>query len=149
MTYVRTAALLALLACLLVVPAPASATSPDIAMLQKINSFRAKNGLPAVHLSHSLASSAGSYARHMMRSGYFGHATRIHASRRFRSLGEIIEIHRGLRPRPGVAFRSWLSSPPHRSVILMRQFRFAGAGFASGRFHGHRRTIWTMQFGRR
>jgi hypothetical protein len=30
----------------------------------------------------------------------------------------------------------------------MSQFRFAGAGFATGRFHGRKSTIWTMQFGR-
>jgi uncharacterized protein YkwD len=149
MTLVRTVALLALLAALFVLPAPASATSPDIAMLQKVNAFRQKNGLPRVHLSHSLAHSARSYSRHMMRSGYFGHANSIHASRRFRTLGEIIEIHRGARARPSIAFRDWLNSPAHRSVILMRQFRFAGAGHASGRFHGRRSSIWTMQFGRR
>jgi uncharacterized protein YkwD len=85
----------------------------------------------------------------MMHSGYFGHASRIHASRRFRSLGEIIEIHRGLRARVGKAFRAWVHSPPHRSVMLMGHFKFAGAGFASGSFKGHRDTIWTMHFGRR
>jgi hypothetical protein len=31
----------------------------------------------------------------------------------------------------------------------MSHFRFAGAGFVSGRFSGHRNTIWTMQFGKR
>jgi uncharacterized protein YkwD len=83
----------------------------------------------------------------MMRSGYFGHASRIHASRRFRTLGEIIEIHRG-GAGVGTAFRAWVHSPPHRAVMLMRAFKLAGAGFVSGRFHGYRDTIWTMHFGR-
>ena len=87
MTRARTAALFALLVCLLVVPATASAESPQLAMLQKVNAFRAQNGVPPVHLSRSLTHSATSYSSHMMRSGYFGHAARIHASRRFRSLG--------------------------------------------------------------
>ena len=117
-------------------------------MLEKVNAFRAAHGVGKVHLSRSLAHSARSYSRHMMRSGYFGHASRIHASRRFRELGEIIEIHRGLRAGVNTAFRSWLGSPPHRSVMLMRQFKFAGAGFVSGRFRGRRNTIWTMHFGR-
>jgi hypothetical protein len=30
----------------------------------------------------------------------------------------------------------------------MSTFKFAGAGVVHGRFHGHRRTIWTMHFGR-
>ena len=147
MTRVRT--VVGLLLCLLIVPATASAMSPQQAMLEKVNAYRAAHGVPKVRLSRSLTHSASSYSRHMMRSGYFGHASRIHASRRYRTLGEIIEIHRGLRARVGVAFRAWVHSPPHRSVMLMSQFKFAGAGFASGRFHGHRDTIWTMHFGRR
>jgi uncharacterized protein YkwD len=144
----RTAAFLALLTCLLVVPASASAISPDMAMLQKVNAFRKSHGVPPVHFSRSLANSAGAYSNYMMRHGYFGHASRIHASRRFRTLGEIIEIHRGLSAGVDTAFRAWINSPPHRSVMLMRQFKLAGAGFVSGSFQGHRDTIWTMHFGR-
>ena len=145
----RTAALLlVVLTCLLAVPATASATSPELLMLAKVNAFRQSHGVRPVRLNASLARSAASYSHHMMQSGYFGHASRIHASRRFRTLGEIIEIHRGLRAGVSTAFRAWVNSPPHRSVMLMGQFKFAGAGFASGRFHGHRDTIWTMHFGR-
>jgi uncharacterized protein YkwD len=149
MPFVRTAALLALLVGVLALPATAGATSPEIRMLQKVNAFRAAHGVGKVHLSRSLARTASRYSRHMMRSGYFGHASRIHASRRYRTLGEIIEIHRGLRAGVGTAFRAWKNSPPHRNVMLMSQFKFAGAGFVSGRFNGHKDTIWTMQFGRR
>jgi uncharacterized protein YkwD len=147
MTRVRTAALFALLACLLAVPASATASSPAALMLQKVNAYRVAHGVPRVHFSSSLAHSATSYSRHMMRSGYFGHASRIHASRRFRTLGEIIEIHRG-GAGVATAFRAWVHSPPHRSVMLMRAFKMAGAGFVSGRFHGYNDTIWTMHFGR-
>ena len=148
MLRVRTAALLAALAALFLLPQSASARSPELRMLDKINSYRASHGVGKVRLSRSLARSAKRYSAHMMHSGYFGHSSRIHASRKFRTLGEIIEIHRGLRAGVGTAFRAWIHSPPHRSVILMSQFRFAGAGFVSGRFHGHRDTIWTMHFGR-
>jgi uncharacterized protein YkwD len=149
MLRVRTAALFVLLAAMLIVPAGATAMSPARAMLKKVNAYRAAHGVGRVRLSRSLSHSASSYSHYMMRSGYFGHASRIHASRRFRSLGEIIEIHRGLRAGVRTAFRAWVHSPPHRSVMLMSQFKFAGAGFASGRFNGHRDTIWTMHFGRR
>jgi uncharacterized protein YkwD len=148
MTRVRIAALLALLVCLLVVPAHAAASSPTLQMLRKVNAFRARHGVRPVHLSHSLAQTASAYSRHMLRSGYFGHASTIHASRRYRTLGEIIEMHRGRRAGVGLTFRDWVNSPPHRSVMLMGAFRFAGAGFVSGRFHGQRTTLWTMQFGR-
>jgi uncharacterized protein YkwD len=149
MTFLRTVGLLALVVGVLALPATAGARSPELQMLDKVNAYRAAHGVSKVHLSRSLARTAASYSRHMMRSGYFGHASRIHASRRYRTLGEIIEIHRGLRAGVGRAFRAWVNSPPHRSVMLMSQFRFAGAGFVSGRFRGHRDTIWTMQFGRR
>ena len=150
MTHVRTVVLLALLAALLVVPAsPASAASPEMKLLKKVNNFRAKHGLRKVRLSRSLAHSARAYSRHMMRSGYFGHSSSIRASRRFRTLGEIIEWHRGARPSPRIAFRDWVNSGPHRSVILSSQFRYAGASYATGRFNGRRSSMWTMHFGRR
>jgi uncharacterized protein YkwD len=149
MTSARIVALLAALACLAVVPATATAApSPAALMLKKVNKYRAAHGVKKVHFNRSLSRSATRYSRYMMRHGYFGHASRIHASHRFRTLGEIIEIHRG-GAKVSRAFRAWLHSSPHRSVILMRQFRMAGAGFATGRFHGHRCTIWTMHFGRK
>ena len=45
--------------------------------------------------------------------------------------------------------RTWLRSPPHRAVILTRSMNLVGVGMASGRFHGHRATIWVLQTGRR
>jgi uncharacterized protein YkwD len=146
---VRTAALFVLLAAVLIVPASATATSPARAMLKKVNAYRAAHGVGKVRFSRSLSRSASNYSRYMMRHGYFGHASRIHASRRFRTLGEIIEIQRGMRAGVRTAFSAWIHSPPHRSIILMSTFKFAGAGFASGSFNGHRDTIWTMHFGRR
>lgn len=148
MTHVRTAALLALMAALLVVPTTATASSPEMKLFKKVNAYRAKHGVPKLRMSRSLARSSKSWSRHMMRSGYFGHGSRIRASRRFRTLGEVIELHRG-GPRPSIAFRDWLNSGSHRSVILMRQFRHAGVGVVSGRFGGRRSSVWTMQFGRR
>ena len=130
-------------------PAAAGASSSaQIAMLNKVNAFRQSHGVGKVRLSTSLEHSASNYSRYMMRTGYFGHATRIHASSRYRTLGEIIEIQRGMRDGVSQAFHAWLNSPPHRSVILMGTFKFAGAGVVHGRFHGRRMTIWTMHFGR-
>src|SRR3954453_20558207 len=89
MTRARIAALLVALSCV-AVPATAHATSPAALMLKKVNAYRAAHGVPKVRFNRSPAHSAAAYSRHMMRSGYFGHARRIHASRRFRTLGEII-----------------------------------------------------------
>jgi uncharacterized protein YkwD len=150
MTRVRFAALVAVLTSFaLVLPAGAGASSgAQITMLNKVNAFRQSHGVGKVRLSASLEQSASKYSHYMMRSGYFGHASRIHASSRYRTLGEIIEIQRGMRAGVSRAFHAWVNSPPHRSVMLMSTFKFAGAGVVHGRFHGQRRTIWTMHFGR-
>jgi uncharacterized protein YkwD len=143
----RTIALLVAITCL-AAPAAASAASPASLMLKKVNTYRARHGLHKVRFNRSLAHSAAAYSRYQMRHGYFGHASHIHASHKFHTLGEIIEMHRG---GAGVrtAFKAWIHSPPHRQIILMSTFKMAGAGFVTGRFHGHRETIWTMHFGRK
>jgi uncharacterized protein YkwD len=143
----RIAALLVALMCL-AVPAAAHATSPAKLMLRKVNSYRSHHGLKKVHFNRSLAHSASAYSRYQMRHGYFGHASRIHASHRFHMLGEIIEIHRGGHAAVGLTLRDWLNSPGHRAIIMNGSFTFAGAGFTKGRFQGRTATIWVMHFGR-
>jgi uncharacterized protein YkwD len=149
MSRVMSLALLVAVAAALVVPAGASAGSPALKVLKRVNKIRARHGLHKLHLSRSLERSAHRYSRYQMRHGYFGHSSRIHASRRYRTLGEILEMHRGMKPNVHGAIYGWMHSPPHRSIILSSAFRFAGAGRASGRFQGGHMTIWTMQFGRR
>ena len=125
----------------------AEARSPESVMMQKVNHYRHSHGLRAVRTSRSLKHSAARYARHMLHSNYFGHASRIHASHHFRRLGEILEYQRGMRPNVSEAFHCWMRSGPHRAIILDRSFTYAGAGRAAGRFQGGRNTIWVMHFG--
>ena len=136
--------MLTVLAC----AAMAQARSPESLMMHKVNHFRRSHGLRGVRTSRSLRHSAKEYARHMLHSNYFGHAARIHASHRFRRLGEILEYQRGTRPNVREAFYCWLHSPSHRAIILDRSFTYAGAGRVAGRFQGGRNTIWVMHFGR-
>lgn len=138
-----------LIASLLVPAVPASASSPAQRMISKVNAYRKHRGVPPVHMSASLNGSSRRYARHMMRAGYFGHASRIKASRRFKRLGEIIEMHRGHRLDIGGALRAWANSPGHNAILLDGSFKYAGAGPAMGRFHGKRTTMWVMHFGRK
>jgi uncharacterized protein YkwD len=116
-------------------------------MLARVNAFRARHGLAPVRPSASLNRSASHYARHMMEAHYFGHAGRIEASNRFRTLGEILEMHRGYAKRVSSALRAWANSPGHRAIILDGRFKYAGAGTVSGRYQGHRMTFWVMHFG--
>jgi uncharacterized protein YkwD len=149
MSLARTVALLAVLAsALLSLPSAASAKPATERMLDRVNAVRAHHGLKPLRLSHSLEHSAHHYSSHLLNSGSFGHSSRIHASRRFRTLGEILELHMGRRPAVRFTLRDWLGSSTHRSVILSSAFRFGGAGYATGRWHGRKVTIWTMHFGR-
>ena len=149
MRRVMSLALLVAVAATLIVPAGASAGSASRQVLKRVNKIRKRHGLPKLHLSHSLERSAHKYSRYQMRHGYFGHASHIRASGRYRTLGEIIEMHRGYKANVRASVYNWMHSSSHRAIILSRSFRFAGAGRAAGRFHGTRTTIWTMQFGHR
>jgi uncharacterized protein YkwD len=143
---VRIAAVLAALACVLALPAAASA-SPQSTMLAKINAYREQNGLRPLAESGSLMHSASSYSNYLMAAGFFGHLSRIRASGRFHTLGEILEIHTGEAPKIGLTFSDWIHSSEHRAIILDPTFTYMGAGFTEGRWRGHRATIWVMHFG--
>jgi len=143
----RIAAVLATLACVVALPATASA-SPIGTMLAKINTYREQNGLRPLRANGSLMHSASSYSGYCMAAGYFGHLSRIRASGRFHTLGEILEIHTGDAPKIALTLRDWINSPEHRAVMLYPTFRYFGAGFTEGRFHGVRATIWVIHFGR-
>ena len=138
-----------LISTLLVPTAPATADSPVAKMIRKANTYRQHRGLPPLRMSRSLNRSSRRYAASMMRSGYFGHSRRIKASRRFKRLGEIIEMHRGKRAKVNTAFRAWRRSPGHNAMLLDGSFRWVGAGFKKGRFHGRKTTMWVMHFGRK
>jgi uncharacterized protein YkwD len=132
----------------LVVPAgPASAASSAAKMIQKVNQYRQNHGLSTLHMSRSLNHSSHRYAGRMMQSGYFGHSGRIQASRRFRRLGEIIEMHPGSQSEVGAALRAWINSPGHNAILLDGNFSFVGAGTVTGSFQGRRTTMWVMHFG--
>ena len=134
-------------------PAPASARSKGDRLqniaVKHINGFRARHSVNRMRRSRILKRSASAYASYMMSTGYFGHLSTIRASRRYRSLGEIILMHRGGHGRPRVAVKNWALSAGHRQVMLDPGYRLMGVGMASGRFQGHRTTIWVTHVGRR
>jgi uncharacterized protein YkwD len=149
MTHIRIFAIGVLAAlALAVIPASAPAT-PRESMLRQINAMRAYVGVHPLRLSGSLNRSSYRYSRYLMRRDRFGHASTIRASRRFRVLGEVLEMHRGRRAQVGATFRAWMRSPGHRHVLLSRRFYWIGLGRVAGRFHGRRATIWVGQLGRR
>ncbi|MGH8573449.1 MAG: CAP domain-containing protein, partial [Gammaproteobacteria bacterium] len=90
--------------------AAAAAEPSEPEMVDALNDVRARHGLGALRLSPSLEGSAANYAAQLMRSNQFAHAPEIRASRRFRTLGEILAIHPGGSPLRGRTVRGWLAS---------------------------------------
>lgn len=141
-------ALVVAICAIAVTTSTASATSPEMAMIHKVNHYRHQHGLRSVRVSGSLMRSAKSYAHWMMRHQYFGHRSRIHASSHYRRLGEILEWQRGYAANVRLAFNTWKHSSSHRAIMLDRKFTYVGAGHVHGRFHGRKSTLWVMHFGR-
>ena len=137
------------LLAVLMTAAPVQAAPPGKAMVRKINSFRAAHGLPKLRSSGVLARSAAFRSRLMIARDQFVHLGPGEASRRFRLLGEVLELHRGRRARVGPAVRSWANSAPHRALLLNPAMRYVGAGRATGRFNGGVKTIWVVRLGGR
>jgi uncharacterized protein YkwD len=120
----------------------ASSALPSIARA-KMNAFRARHGRGRLRYSRSLTRSATRHARYMLRHG-FGHLSVVRASRRFRSVAELILKHRG-HGQPATAVGGWAHSPAHRSLMLNGRYRSVGIGQVSGRGA----TYWVAHVGRR
>jgi uncharacterized protein YkwD len=116
-------------------------------MIDAINELRGKHHLSPLRHSPSLARTAAKYSTFLMERDWLGHVYPIRASSRFRSVGEVLAMHTGRRNRTAWSARRWLSSPAHRSIVLSRSFRWAGAGVEHGRFGSTRATIWVLQLG--
>ena len=126
-----------------------AAASPRDSMLAQINSVRAFVGVHPLRSSQALDGSSSRFASTLMRRDFFGHASSIRAGGRFRTLGEILEMHRGYSPQIGATVRAWLHSPGHSRVLLSPRFYWIGLGRVAGSFNGRRTTIWVGQFGRK
>lgn len=138
---------------------PAKATEPPVStqeaptpaerMLTAVNELRLEHGLAPCRASDELSRSSSRFAAWQMRSGRFGHLDRIRGGAGYRTLGEALSIHGGLRPGVHATLRGWMRSPVHRPLLLSAGFREAGAGLSSGRYGGRRATIWVLRLARR
>jgi uncharacterized protein YkwD len=145
----RAGLLLVFAGILLLLASPASAVgaAESARIVGEINSARGAHGLPPLQHSGALTRSSGRYAHHLMDSQWFGHAPSIRASRRFRTLGEVLSMHGGRAGRPGATVRRWLASSMHRELILSRRFGYVGGATGKGSFQGRRTVIWVVQLG--
>src|SRR5262249_38634226 len=98
----------------------------ELAVVRLINSYRTRNGAPALLVGRALSRAAQAHSTDMARRGYFDHGAFEARLRRFgvRSpyIGE--NLASGTRPLTPVAIvRMWIQTPPHPANLLGRRFR--------------------------
>jgi uncharacterized protein YkwD len=116
-------------------------------MMDAINYVRAKAGLRPLRRSRRLVRASAARAEYMMRRDFFEHPSYLRVPS-FDRVGEVLELHRGRRPRTNRTLRLWGGSSGHRAVILSSRYRWVGAARAVGRYRGVRATMWVVRFGK-
>jgi uncharacterized protein YkwD len=133
------------LAALLVLALLAPASAHADAVIDAVNTERARHGLPALKPSATLERSADTVARRLMREESFDHVPA--KSSRFDLFGEVLLLDY-THARAADAVEAWMDSAKHRRLILDRQMRRIGAGVARGSFEGEYATLRVLQVGR-
>jgi uncharacterized protein YkwD len=118
-------------------------------VINLINRERAKAGAPPVSASSSLIQVARYHSNDMARTGRLSHdgsqgddfGTRISwGCDRYSYAGEIIAAG---YPNPESVVQGWLSSPPHKAIMLDPVYRMAGVGYAQ---RNQNEAYWTVDF---
>ncbi len=123
------------------------------ALLCLVNRARMRAGLWPFRAERHLARAASRHAVDMGRRHYFAHVSpsgesarsRARAAGWHRGVGEVIAWGCGLLSTPRATVRAWLTSPPHRSIIL-GSARAAGVGVKRLAGCGGR-AYWVMDVG--
>jgi uncharacterized protein YkwD len=131
-----------------VVALPAAA-SPQGDAIGQLNQLRKASGLPSLQASESLQRSSTKYARRMIATDYFGHASRIAASGAFGRVGETLELHSGWKADPAQTIAAWMNSSGHRAVLMSSAYRWVGMGVARGKIGSRLVTVWVAHVGAR
>jgi uncharacterized protein YkwD len=107
----------------------------ELAVVRLINSYRTRNGVPALAVGPALSRAAQAHSEDMARRGYFDHGAFVARLRRFGVRAPYVgeNLASGTRPlSPASIVRMWIQSPPHRENLLDRGFRRVGIGLAGG-----------------
>jgi uncharacterized protein YkwD len=153
------AALAAALACSGGAAAPAADASAQLGptergVIRLVNGFRAQNGLDPVRASRGLNRAAEAHSRDMLQSNFFDHSSSDGTSfdrrvRRFARAGLVGETLAAFSQADGgaaVIVQMWISSPPHRAILLTRGFRRIGVSRLRGMLGASRQTVVTADF---
>ena len=115
------------------------------AVICLVNADRARHGLHALRGDRDLRQAARRHSRNMVRRGFFSHVNPRGASlgerlrrsgylraNQTRHVGEALAWGRGTPATPAAIVAEWIASPPHRRILLGRDFREVGVGVAAG-----------------
>jgi uncharacterized protein YkwD len=133
----------------MLLPAASAAASAQQEAISQLNDVRQANGLTQLRTSESLNRSSSRYAKHMIATNYFGHASRIAASSAFGRVGETLALHSGWKADAVQTIDEWMHSPAHRAVLLSGSYRYVGMGIARGRIGSRLVTVWVAHVGAR
>ncbi len=135
-------------------------------LLEAVNDVRATRGLKPLSVSPGLRATALAHSRAMLAGGFFAHESsdgspfserlkKLYAPRSGGSwtVGENL-FSSSAEPTAEQTVRAWLSSPPHRGILLSTQYREVGIGvvrsdLAGGDFGDQPAWVVTADFGAR
>lgn len=122
-------------------PSPRSAfgakasTAGERAIVRAMNAVRMRNGRRPLRVGPALTRAARSHSADMARRGYFEHGAFVQRLRSFGVRAPYIgeNLASGTEPLTAAAIvQMWMTSPPHRGILLDRGFRLVGVGMAGG-----------------
>jgi uncharacterized protein YkwD len=123
------------------VPGSVSANAYERSVECVLDVQRTQNGLAPLRHDRRLARAAGRFSHAMVSERFFAHVSPSgstlgqrarSAGYSGRALGETIAWGSGELATPAAIVDQWMHSPPHRAVILDRDFHRVGVGVASG-----------------
>ena len=118
----------------ILLPAPASAARPtafERGVLRAVNEARTARGLVRVRFAWPLQDRSKAYARELLRTGRFEHASLPPKTR------ENLAWATANIATPRRIVRIWLESSGHRATLLWRSARRAGIGVVRGPYRGY------------
>lgn len=148
---------LVVLATTLVLAAPAVAVGPrldggEAAVVRALNRVRARYALPRLRVDPRLDHAADLHTHQMLSGGYFEHgafAARVHRFVHSQAVAETLAMmsagscrHRHVARVVGM----WLSSAPHRAIVLSGAYRRVGIGRRRGHLDGAAACLVTADF---
>jgi uncharacterized protein YkwD len=139
--------------------AAAATMPPRKELLRAINHIRAAHGIDHVRGAGALRGIALSHSQDMLGHDYFAHTSPTGSTLTYRiqrsgfvhgyswEAGEVLAWGTGTHASAEATAVAWLSSPPHRAIMLSPAYHRVGIGRNCGRFLGHAHAcVWTADF---